>query len=794
MKVVISYSRLDIAQADRLASDLQMSHINPWVDKKSITEASVWMREIDQALTEADFVLGVVTDSYLESTGSLEGYATIAADRQQQKRRFIPLFFQDPDSVHSTIIRAIQGIRFDTSYEDGLSQLLEVLHEPQVSAAKNVTSRIESPDYRNPFYRVRTELYGNDYKLIAKAFAQPESTLYEHVQGNTSLYLFGGRGVGKTMLLKSLTPDVVCSRLKVKTFKDAIAKGIGFFGFYFRLKRGCLTYYDQGPAIRMAFERLGVPFEYNLYKDLKKKAGSSSFEEASQDPLLSGAFDILRVISLNEFNYKILQTILSGLGQSGNSGVLEVSPTQEKTIAGGVANLLDPSGQLALHSFKEVQDLIGRELKKIDEYVQSQALPSSPRRIPDWVMPGIEFMDSVLSVLRGAIPEFANVIFYLLFDEFENLIPVQQTIINEWVKTAKNFVLKVSSKFKGMYTLATLQGQPIQFGQDCPEVTLDYNLFDEAKFANYQKLLQNICKNLLEIASYKNTDIRTLLEASNQPELPGEVVEGEIKNIRVSAGLDFAPESIQSYREKLQEAAIFRLLRAKNKVPGRMTREKRYGGFDTFTYLSSGIIRIFLNLVGAALYKAEEKKADVRGGVPIPVDCQSWAAYIISTAWLDRIRSVYDMHEHGEKTYQLVLDLGDIFRERLLHHPTEPETLTIALSHPAGLRTGPGGELLQMLNDGVKESVFYERKESVRPKISDGVQHREYVLNRVYAPVLGISYRPRWPRACSFAIDDLLGLMDETRRNKIKRALLKQQRPKSGGKEHPTFDSLDPEP
>jgi hypothetical protein len=55
-----------------------------------------------------------------------------------------------------------------------------------------------------------------------------------------------------------------------------------------------------------------------------------------------------------------------------------------------------------------------------------------------------------------------------------------QKIINEWVKTANNFVVKIGSKFEGMYTNLTLQGQQLQFKVgECDDITLDYDLFND---------------------------------------------------------------------------------------------------------------------------------------------------------------------------------------------------------------------------------------------------------------------------------------------------------------------------
>ena len=47
---------------------------------------------MDRALYEADFVIGIITNDYLESTGAKEGFATITKDWREEFARFVPLF------------------------------------------------------------------------------------------------------------------------------------------------------------------------------------------------------------------------------------------------------------------------------------------------------------------------------------------------------------------------------------------------------------------------------------------------------------------------------------------------------------------------------------------------------------------------------------------------------------------------------------------------------------------------------------------------------------------------------
>lgn len=302
---------------------------------------------------------------------------------------------------------------------------------------------------------------------------------------------------------------------------------------------------------------------------------------------------------------------------------------------------------------------------------------------------------------------------------------------------------------------------------------MDYNLSEKKEKELYQNLLVKICNKLLDIENYRKKDIRKILGEPEELELPREVIDEEIKNIRKVAGLEFLPEKLPEYRNKLELAAIFRLLRKRERVEGRKSRKKIHAGFETYTYLSSGIIRIFLNLAGMAFYKGEEEGINVKKGDKIPIEHQTWAAYVVSKAWLEKI--TINLEKYGERMYQFIVDIGDIFRERLLYHPTEPETLTISVTDPCNLKYN--SLLNNIFSYSIRESILYERKEtsSMKPKQSTRPQSKEYVLNRIYSPILEISYRSRWPRGTEFTTSQLLKLLTTRKRNETKKNLQRKQ-------------------
>ncbi|GJQ47588.1 MAG: hypothetical protein JETCAE04_33420 [Candidatus Jettenia caeni] len=248
---------------------------------------------------------------------------------------------------------------------------------------------------------------------------------------------------------------------------------------------------------------------------------------------------------------------------------------------------------------------------------------------------------------------------------------------------------------------------------------------------------------------------------------------------------------MSEYSNKLEVAAIFRLLREKGKVEGRKSRRKIYAGFDTYTYLSSGIIRIFLNLVGMAFYRAEGQGTNVKKGEKISVEDQNWAAHIVSKGYLEKIHKNIEAYGgiNGEMMYQFVTDIGDIFRERLLFHSSEPETLSISIKDPQNLNTDESRLLNNFLIHSVRESILYKREEtsSYRPKHTTTIRTKDYVLNRIYSPALEISYRARWGR-CNFTVKELSYLLDYDSRAETKKIL--QQRQRTSETTYPMFKGM----
>ena len=162
MRVFISYTKNGEKHAKKLEKDLKEQNIGIWIDKKCLEPGKLWLKEIDEALYEVDYVLGIFTDDYLGSTGAIEAYARVSKDLKEKDLGYISLFFIPPSRVKSVIFPAYQGIDFSESYEKGLLELVKRLKREDKENARELLTQIENLESSNPFRRVRAEFFHED--------------------------------------------------------------------------------------------------------------------------------------------------------------------------------------------------------------------------------------------------------------------------------------------------------------------------------------------------------------------------------------------------------------------------------------------------------------------------------------------------------------------------------------------------------------------------------------------------------------------------------------------------------
>jgi len=574
---------------------------------------------------------------------------------------------------------------------------------------KGIISRIE-----NPFEKVTAEQLNHD--LIAFLFAKPEKAVYDKLINRENYRIIGGWGSGKTMLLKYISFETQIEALGEK-IKDA-----DFIGVYMK----------TGQSGFKPFLKPGGEF---------KKGGE----------ILFGHY----------FNLLVLERILSIIICGKTKGVFNISPVEETKLVNKI---------LSRFSFINNQ----KTKLKSKETAQIASLQSMKNKVKSWRLEIETFLNTrdleedisyktVLSVYPTSIRTFLNEViqdikstikdlsrkrFYILLDECDLLSKGQQKVINTIIKPRfTTMVFKLASRPPDIKTMETIEEGVGLTDRELKRLDLD-EMYDPAS-KSYRDLCYRVAKKRLERYGYPITDIRKILGKYR--------VEDEIGKDKIESYIRKKYPNRQRVNQKFNEvykdfkvAAAFQILREKR-------LKKKYAGFETFVMLSSGIMLHFLELCRDTFVFSYGKYiiCDKNGNIsftqiPLPVEVQNKAAEKVSEDFFNNIegraQSLKDTRidmEFGGKIQYIVSVLGGVFRDKLMTF-NEPEAARIEIPEgKTSLDNSLENPIRQIFETAIAISVFQKSKPYM-PKRYGGIRPPTYILNRILAPYLRISPRPRW--------------------------------------------------
>jgi hypothetical protein len=162
-----------------------------------------------------------------------------------------------------------------------------------------------------------------------------------------------------------------------------------------------------------------------------------------------------------------------------------------------------------------------------------------------------------------------------------------------------------------------------------------------------------------------------------------------------------------------------------------------YAGFDRFCQLARPSLRYFQELCHVALL-LEFENSDRNDIEPVSYKHQAQAARQVSDAMFE---DVPQLGLHGERLREMVRRLGAIF-EALNRRPSqsEPEVNHFSIDHAD--KEGLSEDALLVLKEARTWSVLYEEPDTKNKRDYD-VAQSDWVLNRIFAPRFGVSYRKR---------------------------------------------------
>jgi len=189
------------------------------------------------------------------------------------------------------------------------------------------------------------------------------------------------------------------------------------------------------------------------------------------------------------------------------------------------------------------------------------------------------------------------------------------------------------------------------------------------------------------------------------------------------------------YRDKYKLSLMFLLCSIYRKP-------KLYYSFNTFAFLSSGIVGHFIELCHRSFEFANWGDEELLVKGEISQDSQSQAAAEFSK---DELHQVTRIENYGGQISRFVNNIGNIFRDCHLDWGMRyPETNQFALN----LEALQNEELKKAMKAAIKWSVIQKKRKIQRKGPGEHLQDT-YTINRIFAPSFQISYRTRGGKSIS---------------------------------------------
>jgi hypothetical protein len=339
---------------------------------------------------------------------------------------------------------------------------------------------------------------------------------------------------------------------------------------------------------------------------------------------------------------------------------------------------------------------------------------------------------------------FAGVHFSLLVDDAQDLNEHQRRLMNSWLGHRDNSIFSIKMAVAGIrtYDFTTAHGGSILEGHDY--VTVDLQRPVQNKDSEFGNFARDVVARRLANAgiSVSPDDFLPVSRAfASRLSKAKEQAEAEAQK----RGYPLGSTAYRDYVYKHGRASYFR-----NRDP--KANKPTYSGFSTMTHLSTGVIR---NLLQPCFVMFEHQTSKNKGKPPseIEPDVQDEVVKAQSDRLWELIENNLEKRlpnctlEDGQAIARLFTRIAEYFRERLLHHASEPRVVTFIISerdHPAY----PKVERLLLLAE--RAQIVYVRLGTSK---KGGGRENYYVPNRMLWPRYGLDAHGQHGRASLRAQD-----------------------------------------
>lgn len=661
-------------------------------------------------------------------------------------------------------------------------------------------------DEKRPFDVVRAEDFGGDlyefYEPLEKLIRKVSGV---DITGSRPVFLIGGRGTGKTMVLKFLSLEMQLKDFVKNTLKQS------------------------KPIEELSAE------EMKAFLDTKKFIGIYlHFRTTEFDPMkgdIAHLFKAYLSIQLAEEIFNILVIFKS-------SGLL--SDDQEIKIAKYFISQIKEPEPKAENSFNGALKLIRDNILSQFEIIFEKSPYCSINEIKkDYTIPVViskniifglsDFMFAELDFLREK-----NL--FILLDELEYLNDYQKQCIGQLIKDSDetSVIFKVGSRYMPQILPVGESNEVLQEPHDFREINITdaLNAAYSGKKADYSRLIKSILNRRLSKSKYFKdrgiTDIEQLFpnlsledEAAvlvNNREKHWEKFKTFLKRLKSEKEINDIIKCLKYpsnpiieklnillyYRGKSQEdikKMCEEYLRERNEQYAQLYQknalnllfqlhsdyrsEKKYVGIDVFIHLSSGIIRYAVELCNQALNTAYNYGYEPEKGKPVEIVYQDIGAKNHAELQYTDITGIPG--NLGLNVQGFINEIGAIFRElHLNRYLVEPEPTHFETNY---------SEIIQGKNvfDAALNYSYLQKKPPMDPKSPLETKKDDFLINRVFAPHFKISYRLRGRTYISASQISSLITGDSEEKKKTRKEIIKKnakkEKPEIGI--HPTLFDID---
>jgi arsenate reductase-like glutaredoxin family protein len=642
-------------------------------------------------------------------------------------------------------------------------------------------------DENRPFDVVRAEDFGGDlyefYEPLEKLIRKVSGV---DIAGSRPVFLIGGRGTGKTMVLRFLSLEM--------QLKDFMKNTL-----------------EHTKSIKELSSE-----EMKVFLDTKKFIGIYLRFRTTEYDSLKG--DIAQFFK-PYLSIKIAEEIFKILGTFKSSGVL--SKEQEVKIVKYFIDQIKEPEPKAENTFIGALKLIRKNILSQFETIFEKSSYCSINEIKENCIIPVVISKNIIFGLPNFI--FAELDFlreknlFILIDELEYLDDCHKRNIGQLIKDSDetSVIFKVGSRYMPQILPVGVSSEVLQELHDFRKIDIPeaLNAAHSGRKIDYSNLIKNILnKRLSKSAYFKDrgiTDIEQLFPNLSIEDEAVELVknrekhwekfktfvkqsksEKEINNI--TAYLKYSSNPII---EKLNMLLYYRgkspeeikkmcesYLDGKNKqyttlyqknalnllfqLCSDYRNKKKYVGIDVFIHLSSGIIRSAVELCNQALNTAKNFGYKPEEGKPVEIVYQDIGAKNLAELQYADITGI--PKNLGLKVQDFINQIGTIFRElHLNRYLVEPEPTHFETDY---------SEIIKGKNifDAALNYSYLQKKPPMDPKSPRETKKDDFLINRVFAPYFKISYRVRGRTYISASQICSLITGDRKEKNKIRKKIIQK--------------------